>query len=72
MDDCFGGCALDGSVLFRSRSAKNPRLPSAALGRPWEDRTAHNAPESRHLREEARTQVKDLHGFDYTAPAEFL
>ena len=48
---------------------KNPRLPLAVSGRPWEDRTAHNAPESQRLREEARTQMQGLHGFDCTAAA---
>jgi hypothetical protein len=33
---------------------------------------AHNASQSRRLREEARTQVQGLHGFDYTAPAELF
>jgi hypothetical protein len=33
---------------------------------------AHNNREGRRLREEARTQVQDLHGFDYGAPAELF
>jgi hypothetical protein len=33
---------------------------------------AHNAPESKRLREEARTQMQDLHGFDCTAAAELF
>jgi hypothetical protein len=51
---------------------KNPRLPLAVSGRPWKDRMAHNAPESKRLREEARTQMQDLHGFDCTAAAELF
>jgi hypothetical protein len=44
----------------------------AVSGRPWKDRMAHNAPESKRLREEARTQMQDLHGFDCTAAAELF
>ncbi len=33
---------------------------------------AHNSRESWRLREEARTQAHDLHGFDYSAPAELF
>ncbi len=33
---------------------------------------AHNSRESRRLRAEAQTQAHDLHGFDYSAPAELF
>jgi hypothetical protein len=33
---------------------------------------ALNNPESKRMREEARKQVQDLHGFDYSAPAELF